>query len=384
MPEAADARLLRHMADAALHVELYRRLWAATGVVAELHKAARVDKARLRASPAADRIHRHRRGRALASELSSGSSGEPLTTYSDRRALFARRLAFLRALFACGYRPGSRVLLLTSRRGTKRSAEIFGWHYASIAEGTESIAKRARTIRPRVLYGPLSTLELLADHRGREDARWPGPRLVVSTAEQLTPARQKTLEQGFGAPVADFYGMSEFGLVAYRPAGSQEYRAARTSLVFEFASVAGDKAIEQLVLTDLAERTAPLIRYETGDFVRRDGRRPHRPIIAFAGRDFDCLRMANGERLSPYRVDTALEHLPNLRAFEIVQQPDLSVDVTLDVAGDAAEELRAAAADRLAELLGPAIPLRVAIGTIARPASGTKFRPIRSLAGARA
>jgi phenylacetate-coenzyme A ligase PaaK-like adenylate-forming protein len=384
MPETADARLLRHMADAALHVELYRRLWAATGVVPELHKAARVDKARLRASPAADRIHRRRRGRALASELSSGSSGEPLTTFSDRRALFARRLAFLRALLACGYRPGSRVLLLTSRRGTNRGNGLFGWHYASIAEGTESLAERARTIRPRLLYGPLSTLELLSDHFGRGGARWPGLRLVVSTAEQLTPARQKTLERGFGAPVADFYGMSEFGLVAYRPAGSREYRAARTSLVFEFVPMASDDAIEQLVLTDLAERTAPLIRYETGDFVRRDGTQPHRPITAFAGRDFDCLRLTNGERLSPYRVDTALEHLPNLRAFEVVQQPDLSVDATLDVAADDAEELRSAASDRLAALLGPAIPLRVRIGTIARPPSGAKFRPIRSLAGARA
>jgi phenylacetate-coenzyme A ligase PaaK-like adenylate-forming protein len=384
MPDAADARLLRHMADAASHVQLYRRLWAATGVVPDPGKAARLDKARLRACPLAERVHSDRQGRVLASELSSGSSGEPLTTYSDRRALIARRLAFLRALVACGYRPGSRILLLTSRRGAKPGFGLFGWHYASIAEGTGTLVKRAARISPRILYGPLSTLELMAERFARQRARLPHLRVVISTAEQLTPARQRLLEQAFGAPVADFYGMSEFGLVAYRRPGDREFRPARPSLILEFVPMQADDTLEQLVLTDLAERTAPLIRYDTGDCVRRDGAQPHRPIVEFAGRVFDCLLLPNGERVSPYRVDVVLERLPNLRAFEVVQQPDLSVDVTIEAAAEVAEELRAAAADRLASLLGPAIPLRVAAGTIPRARSGGKFRPIRSLAVARA
>lgn len=384
MPDAAaDPRLLPLMMDASRHVELYRRLWSAAGFELDLHRTPLLDKSFLRACEPEHRLHDKRRGRALATELSSGSSGEPMTIHYDRAARRARRMAFLRALLQCGYRPGQRCLLLTSRRDSKWSA-MARWHYASIAESTEALAERLIALNPRVLYGPLSTLELLAEHIAKRAAHPEALKLVVSTAEQLTPERQMTLEQSLGAPVADFYGMTEFGLVAYRPPESANYVAARPSLILEFIPVPGDEAVEQLVITDLAERTSPLIRYDTGDLVRRDFARPDRPILEFAGRAFDCILLPNGERVSPYRIDVALEHLPDLRAFEVVQQSDLSVDVTIDVRVADADRIRGVIATRLKAVLGPATPFRITAGTIRRMPSGVKFRPIRSLAGARA
>lgn len=384
MPEAStDSRLLRLMTDASRHVELYRRLWSASGIEADLRKAPVLDKAQLRACKPEDRQHDGRRGRPLAAELSSGSSGEPMTIYSDRAAQRARRFAFLRALLHCGFRPGQRCLLLTSRRNSQWSA-LARWHYASIGEDTETLAQRVNSVRPRVLYGPLSTLELLAEHLSNRNERLPALALVVSTAEQLTPERLATLERGFGVPVADFYGMTEFGLVAYRAPESARFVPARSSLILEFVPVPGEDTVEQLVISDLAERTSPLVRYDTGDLVRRDGSRPDRPILEFAGRSFDCILLPNGERVSPYRIDVALEHLPDLRAFEVVQQPDLSIDVTIDVQAGEAERMRKAIADRLTALLGHATAFRIAAGVIRRERSGAKFRPIRSLAGARA
>lgn len=381
MPETVHtARLRRLMTEAASHVALYRRLWG--GLVPDPAAALPcIDKAALRGCPPEDRIHDGRRDVRLAQELSSGSSGEPLATYSDRRALLARRLAFLRALLRAGYRPGQRCLLLTSRRGEKRWPSVLGWQYASIADSTETLAARVTAVRPHVLYGPLSTLELLAQHFVRAGARAEHLRLVVSTAEQLTPARLAALEQGLPAPVADFYGLSEFGLVAFRAPGSREYRPARASLVFEYAPVPGEPALERLVITDLAERTSPLIRYDTGDLVRRDATLPRRPIVAFAGRAFDCIRLPDGERLSPYLFDVALECLPSLRAFEVVQQRDLSLDVTIDAPETDAERLRAEIAVRMDALLRGVLPFRIASGAIRRDPAGAKFRPIRSLAG---
>jgi phenylacetate-coenzyme A ligase PaaK-like adenylate-forming protein len=378
-----DPRLLDRMADAARHVGLYRRLWSATGIDIALEQAPLLDKSRLRACHPHERLHRERKDRRFVTELSSGSSGEPLAIESDVGASRTRRLAFLRALVACGYRPGQRCLLLTSRRSSRWSA-LARWHYASIGEGTAALAARAAAIRPHLLYGPLSTLELLADHLAERGERLTGLSLVVSTAEQLTPERRATLDAGFGAPVADFYGMSEFGLVSYRPPGAAGFRPARSSLVLEFIPVPGEEALEQLVISDLAERRAPLLRYDTGDYVRRDLSQRNRPVVEFAGRAFDCIVLPSGERMSPYRIDVALERLPGLRAFEVVQQPDLSVDVTIDPGQGDAERLRRTIAARLADLFGQAMRFRIAAGTIRRGASGAKFRPIRSLAGARA
>jgi phenylacetate-CoA ligase len=370
------------MADAAQHIAMYRRLWESPWAGDKAGDSRLLDKSILRQAPLQDRLHIGRRKRHLATELSSGSSGEPLMVYSDRKALWARRLAFLRALMHCGYCPSQRLFLLTSRRRS-RGSSITGWHYASIGEDTALLARRAADLAPRVLYGPLSTLELLAEHVTEHLPRLPSLRFVVSTAEQLTPERERTLERAFGVPIADFYGMTEFGLVAYRPPGSRIYLPARSSLVLEFVAVPHDRAVEQLVVSDLAERTCPLLRYDTGDFVRRDPTRVDLPILGFAGRDFDCILLPNGERISPYRIDIALEHLPDVKAFEVVQQPDLSIDVTIDVPVGAAERTRRVIAGKLSALFGNAMPFRIAAGAIRRD-RGTKFRPIRSLAGARA
>ena len=389
-PPAASTRLRRLVTDAGRHVPLYRRLWAASGIgvddlqaAGDFQRLPRLDKAALRACRPEDRIHDQRRNSPLAEELSSGSSGEPLTVFKDRAAQTRRRWAFLRALLACGYRPGQRCLLLTSRRSAKWPT-VARWSYASIGEDTATLASRLEDLRPDVLYGPLSTLELLAAQRTQRTPRPAGPRLVISTAEQLTRQRRATLERGFGAPVADFYGLSELGLVAYRTPGNPQYTPARSSLLLEFFPIAGETSVERLVVTDLAERTSPWIRYDTGDLVRRDPQLAGRPIVELAGRSIDCIVLPDGSLVSPYRLDVVLEQTPGLRAFEVLQQADLTLDVTLDLAADVGERACATVRRGLESIVGTNLAIRMRAGTIQRDPAGAKFRPIRSLAGSRA
>jgi hypothetical protein len=169
-----DPRLRSAMEDAARDVPMYRNLWSAIGPDADLQAAVLLDKAALRATRLEDRMSAGRRNRRLTTELSSGSSGEPLTTYSDRSALWARRLAFLGALLRCGYRPWQKLLLLTSRR-RPRSLPLARWHYASIGDDSGRLARLAAEVAPQVLYGPLSTLELLAEHVSDHLPRLPSP-----------------------------------------------------------------------------------------------------------------------------------------------------------------------------------------------------------------
>jgi len=383
---AASARLQRLMSAAGRHVPLYRSLWVTAGIDVDHPQAARdfqrlpwLDKATLRSCRPEDRLHDRRRDIHLAEELSSGSSGEPLSVFKDRAAQLRRRWAFLRALLACGYRPGQRCLLLTSRRSAKWPT-VARWSYANIGEDTATLASRLDALRPDVLYGPLSTLELLAAQRTQRTPRPAGPRLVISTAEQLTRQRRATLERGFGAPVADFYGLSELGLVAYRTPGNPQFTPARSSLMLEFFPIAGEPSVERLVVTDLAERTSPWIRYDTADLVKRDPQLAGRPIVELAGRSMDCIVLPDGGLVSPYRIDVLLEQVPGLRAFEVVQHADLTLDVTLDMAPDGGEQACSSVRRELEFILGTNSPIRIRIGTIQRDLARTKFRPIRSLA----
>lgn len=385
-PSPANAQLLRLVVDAGRHVPMYRRLWADSGIdvsdvrtTRDFQRLPRVDKAALRASRPEDRIHARRLGSRLVEERSSGSSGEPLTVFKDRYVDVVRRWAFLRALHACGYRPGQQCLFLTSRRDA-REWRAARWCYASIGEDTAALASRLDALGPGLLYGPLSTLELLAEHLGERGPARSGPRLVVSTAEQLTRSRRATLERGFRTRIADFYGMTEFGLIAYRPPGGSAFVPARSSLLLEFLPVPGEPALERLVVTDLAARTSPLIRYDTGDLVRRDAGRPTRSILQFAGRSFDSIVRPDGERISPYRLDVLLEQVAGLNAFEVVQQADHSIDVTLEVEPGTAGRVEAVVRRELQAVVGPRLALRIDLGPIHRDPCGAKFRPIRSLA----
>lgn len=383
-PSPGSAQLLRLVVEAGRHVPMYRRLWASSGIdvndlrtTRDFQRLPRVDKAALRASRAEDRIHARRLGSRFVEERSSGSSGEPLTVFKDRYVDLVRRWAFLRALHACGYRPGQQCLLLTSRRNAREWRAV-RWSYASIGEDTATLASRLEALDADLLYGPLGTLELLAGHLAKRRSSPPTSRLVVSTAEQLTSPRRATLERGLGTRIADFYGMTEFGLIAYRPPGGSAFVPARSSLLLEFLPVPGEPVLERLVVTDLAARTSPLIRYDTGDLVLRDTGRASRSILQFAGRSFDSIVRRDGEHISPYRLDVLLEQIAGLTAFEVVQQADRSIDVTLEVESGTAERVAAIVRRELQNVVGADLELRVGLGPIRRDPSGAKFRAIRS------
>jgi phenylacetate-CoA ligase len=156
---------------------------------------------------------------------------------------------------------------------------------------------------------------------------------------------------------------------------------ARSSLILEFFPIAGEPAVERLVVTDLAERTSPWIRYNTGDLVRRDPQLAGRPIVEFAGRSMDCIVLPDGSLVSPYRIDVLLEQVPGLRAFEVLQHADLTLDVTLDMTPGSGAEACSTVRRGLESILGTTAAIRMRTGTIHRDPAGTKFRPIRSSVG---
>jgi hypothetical protein len=89
--------------------------------------------------------------------------------------------------------------------------------------------------------------------------------------------------------------------------------------------------------------------------------------------------LPDGALVSPYRLDVLLEQVPGLRAFEVLQQADLSLDVTLDMAPDNGEQVRSTVRRGLEGILGTSATIRMRTGAIHRGPASTKFRPIRSL-----
>jgi phenylacetate-CoA ligase len=386
-----DRRLVALLEQTWQSVPAYRELWQSAGVTPDRLRQVRsasdlstlpvVDKAQLRRFPVAARCALPTSSVRL--ERTSGSTGEPFTIPLEAASRQRRRLRFLRALLGCGYRPGQRALILTTHEAPAFGA-VLGWSCVDIALGSEALVERYCELRPRLLYGPLNSLILLA--RGLESvaARAPRPARVISTAEQLDAADRRRLRAAYGCDPADFYGMSETGLVAVRRPGRRQFTVAGRRFLLEFLDCPGAPGLERLLVTDLGGGAMPLIRFDTGDLVERDRSHPDSPIVGFRGRSVDCLRLPDGRLVSPYRITLALEEVAGLRRYQVIQRRDLSVDVLLWTGGAEPRSIRRQADERLRALLGAEADIRLQ-AILGEPDSGArKFRPVSSEASQQA
>jgi len=359
---------------------MYRCLWEACGLQPLQHAPSwdqipLLTKQQLREAGRDARLDRRLQGLAHRCEYSGGSTGEPVEFLIDPASRRRRQWRFLKALFHAGYRPGQRLWIISTHRESRMN-RLSRWTYVDLRATESELARRYLRERPQVLYGPLRALLALAEELPRGDA--PRPRVLVATAELLRSEDQRALRAGFGIEAADFYGMTEIGLYAYRRAGERRYRLAAPDIYAEFLPCETDPGLERLVVTTLSDCAMPLVRYDTGDLVRRDHAAPGQPIVEFVGREIDGILMRNGKRISPYRLTLALESVPGIERYQIVQRADLSLDVLIGAAGPTDPRL-ARACEAVAAVVGAELPVR---GGEYQPPGvrAEKFRPVRSYA----
>jgi phenylacetate-CoA ligase len=357
-------RLRQILLDAVEHVPFYRQHWRNAGVdltrvssAVHLEFLPVVRKADLLACPPEQRLDARFLRTPMRGESTSGSTGQPFEMPIDKQSLTRRRWRFVRALMDVGYSPGERLMLITDPP-FPAGALFLRWTYADLRCGEEAVFTKFARAKPHVLYGPLSSLVLLAKRMlATPEVTW-RPRVVVSTAEQLTDANRALLESAFSARVADFYGMTELGLVAYSIPGLSGYQLLPRDFHIELLPAGKGSDLERLVVTDLGGGAMPLIRFDTGDLVRRDRSRRGEPIVQISGRQVDCLKLANGRWLSPYEVTLALDSVDGIREYQVIQRNDLSVDLYV-AAESAASSVLDKARQVLASVCDGLMPINV-------------------------
>lgn len=375
-------RLQHLIANAGRHVPFYREFWRQHGVdpdtaaLRKLQDMPIVSKRDFLALAGASRVDERISASRLRVESTSGSSGQPFSMYMDRASRWRRQFSFLAALAGCGYRPGQKLMLVAGRNPSwaMRAAR---WFYTDLEAGEAALAAAYRRIAPQVLYGPVSSLLVLADTLLRQHTKPPQPRVVICTAEQLLAPQRAVLSAAFGSQIADFYGMTELGLVAWRAPAARSYRVATDDLLLEFLPTGRDDGAERLLVTDLRNKVCPMIRFDTGDLVRRQPGSRGPEIVGFAGREIDCLLLRNGEKISPYRATLRLEGIPGVEQYQVIQRSDLSVDVYLWGRLQEPAVAMANAQSTISALLGNELPVRAHHAAAQPEYSPGKFRPVR-------
>jgi phenylacetate-CoA ligase len=377
-----DARLRRVVTHAARHVPYYRDLFQIHQIdpssIRSTDDLVRIPVTTKRDLLAAgsDALSTAFRGHELIDHRTSGSSGEPATLWFDRRFERTRSLLFLRALFATGYRPGDRLLMMKSTH-RDRARRWMRWEAIPFDMKPQNVIDRIERDGVRILYGWATPLSAIAEEALKGGRRPGALKAVICTAETLQPATRRLLEDAFAAPVFDFYGLTEMGTVAWECRHHNGYHVSEDGVLLELVPSDTGDSERRMILTNLVLTSMPLLRFQCGDMAVEAAPgicacgRTLRRLQRISGREVDCLRLPDGRRVSPYTVTLALEPVRDLRRYQVVQRSRDHLVVRGE--GDFAEPAVRAA---LVAVVGGDMKIEVMREQRVQVSAGRKFRVV--------
>lgn len=280
---------------------------------------------------------------------SSGTSGEPgifvqdsaaLSTYD---AMIAVQLgaARLGGRYTSGvFGKGGKAALITARddhyasivswERLKRASPWLSSKSLSVLDPLPKVIAQLNAYKPAFVASYPTMLMLLADERTAGRLKI-APTLLWSGGEYMTPATRANVESAFGCPVINEYGASEALAIAY---GCTEgwLHVNADWVVLEpvdrdHQPTPPGEPSHTALLTNLANRVQPLVRYDLGDSVTA---KPEPcacgnplPAIQVEGRrdDIVSLRAADGStvHLLPLALTTVVEEAAGVHRFQILQ-----------------------------------------------------------------
>lgn len=279
-------RLRALLAHAGGHVPYYRDLFSRISFdprsvrsVADLQALPFLDKPVIRAHTDALKADD---ARGLARFNTGGSSGVPLIFFIGLERVSRDVAAKWRATRWWGVDIGDpevvlwgspielgaqdRVKLLRDRLMRTKLLPAFEMSDRKV----NSFIAEIRAMRPKMLFGYPSAFAHIARQAQRQGVRMDdlGIEVVFVTSERLYDHQRTLIEQVFGAPVANGYGGRDAGFIAHQcPAGSLHVTA--EDVIIEIINREGrvlpPGESGEIVVTHLATRDFPFVRYRTGD-----------------------------------------------------------------------------------------------------------------------
>lgn len=278
---------------------------------------------------------------------SSGSTGTPsLYVYSraDWRGVLALALRYNELVGIRPRMPRWRMAAIGAPSLASMTQKIaqsadFGVHRMLRLAVTDPVAvlvEKLNAFRPDAINAYASIAGLLADEQAAGRLRI-APRLISTSSELLTDATTERIERAFGVRPFNLYGTTEglWGVDCEHHAGIHLFEdwCIVESVDADGRPVADGEPGERLLVTNLFNRTLPMIRFEISDVVTIDrtpcpcGRTLPR-LRAVQGRLDDMLRLpARGGHTVPIHPTqfSRVAADPGVREFQVVQRAETVV-----------------------------------------------------------
>ena len=295
----------------------------------------------------------------------SGTSGlRALVVYSEEEFRFW--VAVSHRLFArIGITPGTRLVAIGAPEPLHISRQLFAAFGSgrtvpslSVLTPMEEVVDALNDYRPEALLGYASITAMLAQEQLDGRLRI-APRIVGVSAEVLTDEARRWIDQAWGVQPAQVYASTEVLYIASSTPPSPGLHVYEDLVIVEVVDehnrpVPPGRPGYKVLLTNLVNRTQPLIRYELSDSVTLAGSAgssdlPYQQIAAVDGRSDDILRLPgrNGREITihPYRLRAPFASLAAIRQYQIrFDGTRLQVQVVTDVSArrNVEERVRAA------------------------------------------
>ena len=188
--------------------------------------------------------------------------------------------------------------------------------------------QRILAIKPFLVHGHPSTLHQMALHleaKGVQANRSCAFEVFESSGEVLSAAQREVIGRVFGCRVVNCYGLAEAGVVAYQIDAVQDDMKVFDPVAWpeiidvefsaELPRSAGGRAGE-LVVTTLANRMMPLLRYRTGDIASLRETPEGFGLGELMGRVHDVIEVG-GIPVPTHHVQDVLDRIGGVREFQI-------------------------------------------------------------------
>ncbi len=197
-------------------------------------------------------------------------------------------------------------------------------------EKLQGFVEEIKHYQPKMLFGYPSALGRIAKYSYEHsiDMTQIGVKVVFVTSEYLYPEQRHLIESCFGCKVANGYGGRDAGFIAHEcPSGNMHITA--EDIIVEIIDPQGEPVkigeSGEIVVTHLATRGYPFIRYRTGDIGVLDDTRcacgRGLPILKeIQGRTTDFVVSQNGNVMHGLALIYVLREITSIEEFKIVQE----------------------------------------------------------------
>lgn len=276
----------------------------------------------------------------VVDDFTGGSTGTPLTFKVDRPTQRAREASLMWANGLAGWKPGQRIAMLWgSDRDTKAAfrdwrlnlrwwIDNMRWYNAfDMGEAEMAAFHRAMSrFKPHLLVAYAGSLQVYARflRQSGETVQYPLTSLV-SSAEVLSAGAREEATDYFKKPVFDRYGNREAGAIAAECEAHNGLHVNEHDFVVEVDSPNPFQEPGPLLVTYLANRAMPLIRYDTGDLAiwaksECSCGRTTRRLARIVGRQGDTIRTAGGKLIHGEFFTHVMYGADGVREFQFVQE----------------------------------------------------------------